>query len=106
MGHILDSLSISTLSSPFILGTDKKSKNEPKAEQTVTITTVSETEETDEEADEETDEETDKENDDSKKNIIGKADVYISDLLLWAIFANRRELAEICWLRSEDHLRE
>ncbi|XP_056002348.1 uncharacterized protein LOC125661864 isoform X2 [Ostrea edulis] len=85
-------------------GTDKKSKNEPKAEQTVTITTVSETEETDEEADEETDEETDKENDDSKKNIIGKADVYISDLLLWAIFANRRELAEICWLRSEDHL--
>ncbi|XP_056002346.1 transient receptor potential cation channel subfamily M member 2-like isoform X2 [Ostrea edulis] len=28
----------------------------------------------------------------------------ISDLLLWAIFANRRELAEICWLRSEDHL--
>ncbi|XP_056002354.1 transient receptor potential cation channel subfamily M member 2-like isoform X2 [Ostrea edulis] len=28
----------------------------------------------------------------------------ISDLLLWAIFANRRELAEIFWLRSENHL--
>ncbi|XP_061190896.1 transient receptor potential cation channel subfamily M member 8-like [Saccostrea echinata] len=31
-------------------------------------------------------------------------DANISDILLWAIFANRRELAEICWLRSEDHL--
>lgn len=30
----------------------------------------------------------------------------ISDLLLWAIFANRRELAEICWLRTDDHLRK
>nr|XP_034318676.1 transient receptor potential cation channel subfamily M member 2-like [Crassostrea gigas] len=28
----------------------------------------------------------------------------ISDILLWAIFANRKELAEICWLRSENHL--
>nr|XP_034319165.1 transient receptor potential cation channel subfamily M member-like 2 isoform X2 [Crassostrea gigas] len=28
----------------------------------------------------------------------------ISDLLLWAIFANRKELAEICWLRGTDHL--
>lgn len=28
----------------------------------------------------------------------------ISDLLLWAIFANRTELAEICWLRGTDHL--
>lgn len=30
----------------------------------------------------------------------------ISDILLWAIFANRKELAEICWLRSENHLCE
>nr|XP_034319204.1 uncharacterized protein LOC109618232 isoform X3 [Crassostrea gigas] len=28
----------------------------------------------------------------------------ISDILLWAIFANRKDLAEICWLRSENHL--
>nr|XP_034320577.1 transient receptor potential cation channel subfamily M member-like 2 [Crassostrea gigas] len=28
----------------------------------------------------------------------------ISDILLWAIFANRKEVAEICWLRSENHL--
>ena len=28
----------------------------------------------------------------------------ISDILLWAIFANRKELAEICWLRSKNHL--
>lgn len=30
--------------------------------------------------------------------------VNISDILLWAIFANRRELAEICWLKGNDHL--
>lgn len=30
----------------------------------------------------------------------------ISDILLWAIFANRRELAEICWLRGTDQLRK
>ncbi|XP_078329891.1 transient receptor potential cation channel subfamily M member 2-like [Crassostrea virginica] len=29
---------------------------------------------------------------------------HISDILLWAIFANRKELAEICWLRSENQL--
>lgn len=28
----------------------------------------------------------------------------VSDLLLWSIFANRKELAEICWLRGKDHL--
>ncbi|XP_056002358.1 transient receptor potential cation channel subfamily M member 2-like [Ostrea edulis] len=28
----------------------------------------------------------------------------IFHLLLWAIFANRKEIAEICWLRSENHL--
>ncbi|XP_061190927.1 transient receptor potential cation channel subfamily M member 2-like [Saccostrea echinata] len=27
-----------------------------------------------------------------------------SDILLWAIFANRREIAEICWLRTDNHL--
>lgn len=31
-------------------------------------------------------------------------DVSISDILLWAIFANRKELAEICWLRGDDQL--
>lgn len=30
--------------------------------------------------------------------------VNISDILLWAIFANRKELAEICWLRGDDQL--
>ncbi|XP_056002361.1 transient receptor potential cation channel subfamily M member-like 2 isoform X2 [Ostrea edulis] len=36
----------------------------------------------------------------------GKQSIHvdISDILLWAIFANRRELAEICWLRSDNHL--
>ncbi|XP_078329886.1 transient receptor potential cation channel subfamily M member-like 2 [Crassostrea virginica] len=27
-----------------------------------------------------------------------------SDILLWAIFANRKEIAEICWLRGTDHI--
>ncbi|XP_061190311.1 transient receptor potential cation channel subfamily M member 8-like [Saccostrea echinata] len=27
-----------------------------------------------------------------------------SDILLWAMFANRREIAEMCWLRTENHL--
>lgn len=31
-------------------------------------------------------------------------DVNISDILLWAIFANRKELAEICWLKGHNHL--
>lgn len=31
-------------------------------------------------------------------------DSHISDILLWAIFANRKDIAEICWLRSENHL--
>nr|XP_034321515.1 transient receptor potential cation channel subfamily M member 2-like [Crassostrea gigas] len=31
-------------------------------------------------------------------------DTTISDILLWAIFANRKELAEICWLRGDNHL--
>lgn len=30
--------------------------------------------------------------------------VNVSDILLWALFANRKELAEICWLRGYDHL--
>lgn len=29
-----------------------------------------------------------------------------SDILLWAIFANRKEIAEICWLRGKDPLRK
>lgn len=28
----------------------------------------------------------------------------IADVLLWAILVDRKELAEICWLRGEDHL--
>lgn len=28
----------------------------------------------------------------------------ISDILLWALFANRKELAEIFWIKGEDHL--
>lgn len=35
---------------------------------------------------------------------VEKDESTISDILLWAIFANRKELAEICWLRSENHL--
>lgn len=31
-------------------------------------------------------------------------DETIFDILLWAIFSNRKELAEICWLRVENHL--
>nr|XP_022311230.1 transient receptor potential cation channel subfamily M member 2-like [Crassostrea virginica] len=27
-----------------------------------------------------------------------------SDILLWSIFANRKEIAEICWLRGQDHI--
>ncbi|XP_062566533.1 transient receptor potential cation channel subfamily M member 2-like, partial [Saccostrea cucullata] len=30
--------------------------------------------------------------------------VKVSDILLWAIFANRMEISEICWLRTTDHL--
>lgn len=30
--------------------------------------------------------------------------VNVSDILLWALFANRKELAEICWLTGHDHL--
>ncbi|XP_061190312.1 transient receptor potential cation channel subfamily M member 8-like [Saccostrea echinata] len=30
--------------------------------------------------------------------------VKISDILLWAIFANRKEIAEICWLRTTNQL--
>jgi hypothetical protein len=33
-------------------------------------------------------------------------DTDVSDILLWALFANRKDLAEICWLRSKDHLCE
>lgn len=32
-------------------------------------------------------------------------DADISDILLWAIFANRKDIAEICWLRGDNHLR-
>lgn len=49
--------------------------------------------------------ESDDTNANSKPNT--KEQIYyssISDLLLWAIFANRKELAEICWLRGSDHL--
>lgn len=31
-------------------------------------------------------------------------DERISDLLLWTIFANRKKLAEIFWLKSKNHL--
>lgn len=37
-------------------------------------------------------------------HFVEKDESTISDILLWAIFANRKELAEICWLRSENHL--
>lgn len=33
-----------------------------------------------------------------------KSDDSIGDILLWAIVFDRRELAEICWLRYKDHL--
>ncbi|XP_056021813.1 uncharacterized protein LOC125651630 [Ostrea edulis] len=36
--------------------------------------------------------------------VMHEKDKDISDILLWAIFANRKELAEICWLRTDDHL--
>ncbi|XP_056002332.1 uncharacterized protein LOC130049150 isoform X2 [Ostrea edulis] len=45
-----------------------------------------------------------KQKNDSESNQQGVEDANIHDLLLWAVFANRRELAEICWLRSADHL--
>lgn len=38
----------------------------------------------------------------SNKNL---KDTTISDILLWAVFANRKELAEVYWLRGENHLR-
>ena len=28
----------------------------------------------------------------------------ISDILLWALFANRKEIAEICWIRGENNI--
>lgn len=31
-------------------------------------------------------------------------DASISDILLWTIFANRKELADIFWLKSKNHL--
>ncbi|XP_056002351.1 uncharacterized protein LOC125661865 isoform X2 [Ostrea edulis] len=40
---------------------------------------------------------------DSEGNLEVK-DTDVSDILLWALFANRKDLAEICWLRSKDHL--
>lgn len=33
-----------------------------------------------------------------------RKDESTANVLLWAIFVNRKELAEICWLRSKDHL--
>lgn len=30
----------------------------------------------------------------------------IANVLLWAIFVNRKDVAEICWLRGKDHLCE
>ena len=41
--------------------------------------------------------------DTSNKNPENKENI-ISDILLWALFANRKKLAEICWLRSKNHL--
>lgn len=41
----------------------------------------------------------------SKTNNKNLKDATISDILLWSIFANRKELAEIYWLRGENHLR-
>lgn len=32
------------------------------------------------------------------------SDDSIADVLLWSIFVNRQELAEICWLRGKDQL--
>lgn len=44
----------------------------------------------------------------AKEDSNNKDPIYlnISDILLWAIFANRREFAEICWLRGTDQLRK
>lgn len=39
-----------------------------------------------------------------KKDDEKPEDETISNILLWAIFSNRKELAEICWLRVENHL--
>ena len=41
---------------------------------------------------------------DTSNNADGLEEEKICDILLWAIFANRKELAEICWLRSKNHL--
>ncbi|XP_056001806.1 uncharacterized protein LOC130048779 [Ostrea edulis] len=49
-------------------------------------------------------EETSEQTPDSKQNDTPVEHANISDLLLWAIFANRKELAEIYWLQSEDHI--
>lgn len=40
------------------------------------------------------------------QNIQGEtlSDESIADVLLWSIFVNRQELAEICWLRGKDQL--
>lgn len=43
------------------------------------------------------------EKDEEKQKEIPK-DEGIADLLLWAIFVDRKEMAEICWLRGDDHL--
>ncbi|XP_048749949.2 transient receptor potential cation channel subfamily M member 2-like isoform X2 [Ostrea edulis] len=40
----------------------------------------------------------------AKPNDNSGENVDISDILLWSLFANRTDLAEICWLRSENHL--
>ena len=44
----------------------------------------------------------DKKEDNMNNEILDSCET--SDILLWAIFANRKEIAEICWIRGEDHL--
>lgn len=39
-----------------------------------------------------------------KKEKTEDEDDIIADLLLWAIFVDRKEIAEICWLRGKDQL--
>lgn len=45
-----------------------------------------------------------KQNEDNLEENNEDTNIDISDILLWAIYANRRELAEICWLKGKNHL--
>ena len=36
--------------------------------------------------------------------VLGVKEIGISDILLWAIFADRKEIAEMCWIRCENQI--